>query len=220
MSKYVKNLITEHLRDRFKDVQEALLVNMVGLDANANNRLRAELREKDIHVVVVKNSLARRATEGTPLTAMFEGLTGSSAVCWGSDDMVALAKEITRLARDQQYEAFQPRGGVMDGERLTSRQVAEVSRWPSREELLAIVAGQVIGVASEVASQLVGPATQVASQIEKMIEDRGGDGHEPAAPESGEQPAASESGEQPAAPESGEQPEAPESGEQPEAPES
>jgi len=180
MSKYVKNLITEHLRDRFKDVEDALLVNMVGLDANANNRLRAELDKKNIHVVVVKNSLARRATEGTPLGVMFEGLTGTSAVCWGADDVVALAKEVTRLAKEDQYEAFEPRGGVMDGEPLTPGRVAEVSRWPSREELLAIVAGQVIGVASEVASQFVGPATQIASQIEKMIEDRGGDGQEPA----------------------------------------
>lgn len=180
MSKYVKRLISEHLRGRFKDVEEALLVNMVGLDANANNRLRAELCKKNIHVMVVKNSLARRATEGTPLGVMFEGLTGTSAVCWGADDMVALAKEVTRLAKDDQYGAFEPRGGVMDGERLTARQVAEVSRWPSREELLSMVAGQVIGVASQVASQLVGPATQIASQIEKMIEDRGGDGQEAA----------------------------------------
>lgn len=180
MSKYVKNLITEHLRDRFKDVEEALLVNVVGLDANADNRLRAELGKKNIQLMVVKNSLARRATEGTPLGVMFEGLTGTSAVCWGADDMVSLAKEITRLAEDDQYEAFEPRGGVMDGERLTPDQIAEVSRWPSREELLAIVAGQVTGVASEVASQIIGPATQIASQIEKMIEDRGGDGQEAA----------------------------------------
>jgi len=185
MSKYVKNLITEHLRDRFKGVEEALLVNMVGLDANANNRLRAELGKKNIRVMVVKNSLARRATEGTPLGRMFEGLTGTSAVCWGAEDMVSLAKEVTRLAKEDQYEAFEPRGGVMDGEPLTPGQVAEVSRWPSREELLAIVAGQVIGVASEVASQLVGPATQIASQIETMIEDRGGDGQEPAGAASG-----------------------------------
>jgi large subunit ribosomal protein L10 len=180
MSKYVKNLITDHLRDRFKDVHDALLVNMVGLDANADNRLRAELREKNIHVAVVKNSLARRATEGTALGVMFEGLTGSSAVCWGSDDMVALAREITRLAKDDQYAAFAARGGVMDGEKLTAEGVVQVSTWPSREELLGIVAGQVIGVASEVASQLVGPARQIASQIEKMIEDKGGDGQEAA----------------------------------------
>jgi large subunit ribosomal protein L10 len=184
MSKYVKNLITEDLRARFQGVHDALLVNMVGLDANANNRLRAELQDKNIQVMVVKNSLARRATEGTPLRPMFDRLTGSSAVCWGSDDLVTVTKEVVRLAKDDQYEAFEPRGGVMDGERLTAEQVMEVSKWPSRGELLAIVAGQLIGVASEVASQLVGPATQIASQIEQLIDDKGGDGQEAASPAS------------------------------------
>ena len=74
MSKYVKNLIAEHLRDRLQNVHDALLVNMVGLDANTNTRLRAELRGKNIHVMVVKNSLAARATEGTPLAPLFDGL--------------------------------------------------------------------------------------------------------------------------------------------------
>ena len=46
MSKYVKNLVTEHLRGRLKNVHDALLVNMIGLDANTNSRLRAELRSK------------------------------------------------------------------------------------------------------------------------------------------------------------------------------
>jgi large subunit ribosomal protein L10 len=172
MSKYVKNLITEHLRDRFQGVESALLVNMVGLDANANNRLRTELEKNNIQVMVVKNSLARRATAGLPLAPMFEGLTGTSAVCWGSEDIVSLAKEVTRLARDAQYEAFEARAGVMDGEPLTRQQVAEVSRWPSRPELLSVVAGQLLGVASQVASQLVGPAAEIASQIEKLIEQK------------------------------------------------
>ena len=47
MSKYVKNLIADHLRDRLQNVHDALLVNMVGLDANTNTRLRAELRRKE-----------------------------------------------------------------------------------------------------------------------------------------------------------------------------
>jgi large subunit ribosomal protein L10 len=150
----------------------------VGLDANANNRLRAELRQKNIHVTVVKNSLAARATEGTPLAAMFAGLTGSAAVCWGSEDIVSLAREITRLAKDEQYPAFDARGGVMDGEKLSPEKVREISRWPSREDLLSIVASQLVGVASDVASQLVGPAMEIASQIQKLIEDKGGDGQE------------------------------------------
>ncbi len=193
MSKYVKNLITEHLREQFEGVHDAVLVNMVGLDANANNRLRAELAEKNIQVLVVKNSLAHRATEGSPLGVMFEGLTGCSAVCWGAEDIVSLAKEITRLAKEKEYEAFEARGGVMDGEKLTPEQVNEVSRWPSREELLSIVAGQLLGVASEVSSQLVGPAAEIAGQIQTMIDDQGGEPGEEQGGEAGEEePAAAE----------------------------
>lgn len=179
MSKYVKELITRDLRQRLEGVDDALLVDMVGLDANTNTRLRAEFRRKKIEVMVVKNSLARRATEGTPLSAMFEGLTGTSALCWGSEDIISLAKEVTRLASDKELAPFSARGGVMDGELISAAQVHEISKWPNRQELLGIVAGQLIGVASEVSSQLVGPARQIASQIEKLIEQKGGQDDEP-----------------------------------------
>ncbi len=174
MSKYVKNLITEHLRERFKDVDDALLVNMVGLDANADNRLRAELGRKNIQVMVVKNSLARRATEGTPLAVMFEGLTGTSAVCWGAEDLISLAKEVTRLAKDEQYEAFQARGGVMGGEKLTSEQVLQVSQWPSREEVLAQIVGLIAGPGAALAGLLGGPGSLLASQIGRLAEKKEG----------------------------------------------
>ena len=72
MSKYVKNLISDYLRTQLNGVDDALLVNMVGLNANTDGRLRRELRKKNIHVLVVKNSLARRATAGTRLAPMFE----------------------------------------------------------------------------------------------------------------------------------------------------
>lgn len=179
MSKYVKNLIADDLRKRLTGVEDALLVNVVGLDANANNRLRSELRQKSICLLAVKNSLARRATEGTPLAPLFEELAGASAVCWGAGDIVSLTKEVTRLAKDDSLAPFEARGGVMDGEKLSAEQVQEVSKWPSRQDLLGIVAGQLTGVASQVASQLVGPATEIASQIEKLIDQKGGDGDKP-----------------------------------------
>src|ERR1700742_1970930 len=119
MSKFVKNLITDDLRGRLSGVENALLVSVAGLDANKNSRLRKTLRDKKINLVVIKNSLARRAAEGTPLAAAFEHMEGSLAVVWGCEDIVALAKEITALAGDKQYEKFAPRGGVMDGGRLT-----------------------------------------------------------------------------------------------------
>ena len=171
MSKYVKNLITDYLRQRLADVDDALVVDVVGLDAGASNRLRTELQSKDISLMVVKNSLAARATEGTPLGPMFEGLTGTAAVCWGSEDVVGLAREVTRLTREAAYEGFRTRGGVMEGERLSSEQVDAVSKWPSRQEQLSLLLGQILGPGADLASQLTGPASTLAGQIDQKAEE-------------------------------------------------
>jgi len=173
MSKYVKNLITEHLRERLGGVHDALLVNMVGLDVNTNNRLRAALQSKGIRVLVVKNSLAARACEGTPLGPMFQGLTGSAAICWGGEDIVSLTKEVVALAKEDEYEPFAPRGGVMDGERLSPEQVEEVSKWPSRAEQISLLVGQILSPGAQLASQLSGPGGALVSQIKQKGEEEG-----------------------------------------------
>jgi ribosomal protein L10 len=165
MSKYVKNLITDYVRDRLQGVNDAVLVNVIGLESNGSMKLRAELRAKNIHLLVVKNSLAARAMAGTPLAPMFDGVNGSAAVCWGSDDIVSLAKEITRLVQTKEYEKVAPRGGVMDGAQLSPAQVEEVSKWPSREEQISILVGQILSPGARLASQLGGPGGALASQI-------------------------------------------------------
>ncbi len=165
MSKYVKNLITDHVRSRLEGVNDAVLVNVIGLESNSGMRLRAELRSKNIQLLVVKNSLAARALAGTPLAPMFDGVAGSAAVCWGADDMVSLAKEVTRLVQTKEYEKVAARGGVMDGSKLSAAQVAEVSKWPSREEQISILVGQILGPGARLAAQLAGPGGALASQI-------------------------------------------------------
>ena len=170
MSKFVKDLITKDLRNRLEGVEEALLVDVIGLENNKNVALRQRLRQKNIHLLVVKNSLARRATEGTRLAPAFETAEGTLAVVWGGEDIIALAKVIVKIAGEKEFEKFTPKGGVMDGQALAAEQVTAVSRWPSRPELLSLVAGQITGVASQLASQVTGPAQQLASQIEKLIE--------------------------------------------------
>ena len=177
MSKYVKNLIADHLRQRLENVHDALLVNVIGLDANANSRLRTNLTSKDINLMVVKNSLAAQATAGTPLAPIFEGLTGTAAICWGSEDIVSLAKEVVRLAAEKEYEAFEARGGIMDGDPLTAEQVAQVSKWPNRSEQLSILIDQILSPGANLASQLTGPGGALASQIEQKAEE-GEDGQE------------------------------------------
>ena len=57
MSKYVKELITNELKSRLEGVSDALLVDVVGMEANSNVELRKELRKKNMHLLVIKNSL-------------------------------------------------------------------------------------------------------------------------------------------------------------------
>jgi len=171
MSKYVKNLLTDHLREQLRGVGDALVVNLVGMDATTDNRLRKELRARNIKVVVVKNSLAERATAGTPLAPAFAGVAGSAAVCWGSEDIVSLAKEITKLARDPKFAPFAACGGVMDGERISAAQVEQVSKWPSRTEQLSLLVGQILGPAATLASQLTSAGGALASQISQLGEE-------------------------------------------------
>ncbi|QDU91431.1 50S ribosomal protein L10 [Pirellulimonas nuda] len=180
MSKFVKDLMTDDLRSRWNGVEEALLVNVVGMEAEASVALRKQLREKHMHLMVVKKSLALRATEGTALAAAFEGAEGAMALVWGGDDIVSLAKEVTSIAKADVYKPFTPLGGVLDGAHLSADEVQQVSKWPSRTELISIVAGQIMSVPSQIASQLTGPATDIAAQVKTLIE-RQEEGETPAA---------------------------------------
>jgi large subunit ribosomal protein L10 len=190
MSKYVKNLIADDIRQRLTGVNDALLVNVIGLKANDGHRLRAELRSKKISVLVVKNRLAARAVDGTPLAGLFDGMTGSGAVCWGTEDVVSLAKEITKILKSDDFPKFEARGGMMDGSRLTAEQVVEVSKWPSRQEQLSLLVGQILSPGAKLASQLESVGRALASQIEKKAEGAGEEAAaETPAETSGEAPA-------------------------------
>ena len=172
MSKVVKDLITKEFSSRLEGVDDCVLVNVIGIDANSSVALRKRLREKDISLLVVKNSLAQRATEGTPIGAAFTDVEGSLAVCWGAEDFVSLVKEVTGLDKaEDEYERFKAKGGVMDGEALTPERLAEISKWPSREEQLSTLAGQILGPGSTLAAQLTGPAGTLAGQVKSKSEE-------------------------------------------------
>lgn len=177
MSKFVKGLMTEELKKTFDNVETAILVNMVGLTANQANQLRGELEAKGISVMVVRNLLAAKATQNSSLKAMFEGISGATAVCWGGEDVVSLAKEIVRLTDDKRFEKFEPKGGCMDGEAFNADMVRDISKWPSREEQLSLLVGQILGPGSQLAAALIGPGGALASQISQKAE-----GEEEAAP--------------------------------------
>ena len=163
MSKYVKELVTRDIRRRLDGVDDAVLVNCVGMDANTTNELRGELDKRDIKLLVVKNSLARRATEGTQLSAAFEGASGQVGVCW--------VKEIVELDKDKEkFDAFHASGGVMDGEKLDADGLKAVSKWPSRAEQISMLVGQILSPGADLSAALLGPGKKLNSQIKQISE--------------------------------------------------
>ena len=175
MSKFVKNIITEELKKRLGGVENALLVNLVGMQVNDSNKLRAVLAEKDVRVMVVKNSLAARAVAGTSLEAAFKGISGNTS------DIVSLAKEVVKVTKEKQFAKFSILGGVLDGEAFAAPQAVEISKWPTREEQIAILLGQITGVASKLSSQLTSGGANLASQIKQRWDKDGEETEEPAA---------------------------------------
>ena len=176
MSKFVKELVTRDIKRRLEDVEDAVIVSTVGMDANTTVQLRDQLAEKDIHLLVVKNSLARRATEGSSLAPAFEGASGQVGVCWGAGDFVTLVKEVVNLDKDKEkYEHFIARGGVMDGEALDDAGLKAVSKWPSREEQISLLVGQILAPGANLSGALLGPGKLLASQVKQIEEKSEGD---------------------------------------------
>jgi len=178
MSKTLKHLITQDIKKRLTGVSDAYLVNVIGLNSSNTYSLRRELKQKGFSLLVVKSSLARRATEGTSLAPAFDGGDGSLAVIFGGDDFISLAKEMVAIHRKPEFEKVEPRGGVMDGEKLSAEKMKEVAKWPNRVGQISLLLGQILSPGANLLSQINQPGGALLSQVKKISEKEGG---EPAA---------------------------------------
>jgi len=171
MSKAIKDMLVDDLKHRLREVGDVIVVSLGKLDAQKTTALRQSLRKKQIHLQLVKNSLARRATAGTPLEPAMEDAAGMLALAWGGEDVVDLAKELDRISGDKQFEGFECRGGALDGGRLGADDVKRVAKWPTRSEQLSILSGQISSLASVLAGQILSAGGTLAGQIASRVED-------------------------------------------------
>lgn len=169
MSKVIKNHIINELSGELDGHGEVLVIDVSKLTGNEVNALRGELRAKDISLLTVKNSLAKRACEGTSLEALGPVLEGSSTLVWGGEDVVALSREITKWSKE--IETFEIRGGAVEGKTLDRAGVDKLSKSPGRPELLSIIAGLILSPGGNIAGALLGPGGTVAGQVKSKAEE-------------------------------------------------
>ena len=170
MSKPVKDLITKELTARLKDLDGVGVINPRGIDANKNHGIRRRLHEKGLKMMVVKNTLAKRAVGDGKLKGFDKLLDGPSAVIYGKASISTLARLL--LDEKKNDEKVELRGIFFDGEVYVGDDgVKQVSKMPTREEAIAIVLAAALSPGRKLAGIFKGQAGKVASII-KTIEEK------------------------------------------------
>lgn len=132
-----KTLVAE-VSSQLDKAQTIVLAEYRGTQVGDMTQLRAKARSAGVYFRVLKNTLARRAIAGTPFAGLSEKLQGPLA--YGiSADPVAAAKILYEFAKEN--ESFVIKGGAMANFVMTSKDIASLAKMPSREQLLAKLAG-------------------------------------------------------------------------------
>ena len=131
-----EQLVTE-LKDKIKDAKALYYTDFTGLNVKRMTELRRRFRRAGIEYVVIKNTLALRAVNESGLTG--ERLRGPTGVVIGHDP-VAAAKVLADFARENEQRPG-VKGGLLDGKALDTAQVKALATLPSREQMLAQLAG-------------------------------------------------------------------------------
>ena len=132
-----KIFTVQNLTQKLKDTKSLVLTDYRGLTVEEITQLRNELRSVSSEYKVVKNTLLKRATEGTPIEPLHEHLTGPTAILVSPEDPVGPVKVLVKYLKD--YSALSIKGGVLEGKALSADETKELSTLPGRQELLSKV---------------------------------------------------------------------------------
>jgi large subunit ribosomal protein L10 len=169
MSKPVKELLRKEMIKRFQRVDSIAVVGLTGVDAVSNHRLRGQLLAKDIHLMVVKNSLARQAFKEVRLERAAALLEGPCAVAYGADSIVTVVREL--LALRKEVPALTVKAAYMEGTSFGLEQVEALSKYPTRQEAIARVVASMLGPGAKIAAAVLGPGGTIAALL-KAIQDK------------------------------------------------
>ena len=169
MSKPVKNMIVAEYKRRFRDVNDAVLVSVRGIEANDNNRFRLGLAEKDIHVTAIRNNLAKKAFQDTGLEALEPLLEGPSALVYGGNSVVEVARELIDWVKD--IDQIELKGAILDGTQFIGpSEVKRLSAFPTREEALAKAITIILSPGSNLVSQVKAPGGNLMGIVKTIQE--------------------------------------------------
>ena len=125
----------DKLKVELARVSTVILTTFQGITVQDDTKLRRAVQAAGGKYQVVKNTLAERAGSGTPAEGLLKNLKGTNSIAYTSKDPVALAKALTKVAKD--VPAFQFRAGVVEGRVINIAEIQQLANLPSKEELIS-----------------------------------------------------------------------------------
>ncbi len=125
----------DKLKTDLAKVSTVILTTFQGIKVEDDTKLRRAVQAAGGKYQVVKNTLAERAGAGPPAESLLKNLSGTNSISYTQTDPVALAKALTKIAKD--VPAFQFKAGVVQGRVVSIAEIQQLANLPSKEELIS-----------------------------------------------------------------------------------
>ena len=140
------------LAEEMKEAKIILLTDYRGINVTDDTTLRRDLRNTGAKYNIIKNNITRRALAQCNIEGLEEKLEGPTAVVMSSGEYLEPLKTIYKFSKDNEY--YEIKGGVIEGKVMTKEELITLAKLPSRETLLSMLAGALLGNISKVAVAL------------------------------------------------------------------
>ena len=157
----------EALKSDLAKVSTVILTTFQGITVEQDTKLRRAVEAAGGQYRVVKNTLAERAGEGTPAEPVLKNLTGTNSLAYTSTDPVALAKVLTRVAKD--VPAFRFSAGVVEGRVVSLADIQRIAQLPAKEELIVKIMFMLQAPAQRIVSALAGVPRNLAATTQEAV---------------------------------------------------
>lgn len=158
-----KQAIVAEVNETAQAALSAVMADYRGVTVDAMTQLRKSARESGVQVRVIRNTLAKRAFEGTELECMNDALTGPCIVAFAMEDPGASARLFRDFAKEQ--EAFEIKALSVGGKLLPAEQIDALAKLPTRDEALALL----MAVMQAPVTKLVRTMNDIPGRVTRVV---------------------------------------------------
>lgn len=136
-----KQIIIDEIKDKFERAESAVVIDYMGITVAEADEMRKKLREAEVDYTIYKNTLVKRAIEGTKYEALGEILEGPSGFAFSYDDATAPARVLNDARKA--YKKMEFKGGIIEGEYYDKENIEKIAAIPSRDTLISKFMGSI-----------------------------------------------------------------------------